>query len=310
MTSNAIRPLASADREGFVRLLARNFQPEDPAHFPASVAWKFFDRPEPGTVTSVFFDGGEPCGQYTSAAIGLSLFGVPSPGRQVLDMCVDVPYRGRGIVVALADAAYAGISGPYVSVGFSNAAGVRVDRGSVKYGYHVLGQLSRIYVPHLPWASAAPRYRFSPVDAPAAEIPPPADACQVRRTPAYLRWRYVAKPGGECRLCEVFGPDGRCAGYVAFRVAGRRLTVLDCGFTPGFARGVAVLSDLARSLGCAYSYHCVLWNRRWRRFFRGVPRLRRPAPFFATMKSSGHPAALESRLADPEMWIFSLGDIQ
>ena len=71
-----------------------------------------------------------------------------------VNMAVHPAFRGRGLVKQVAQPVYAALaeSGVVAGVGFSNAAGVKVDQRSQGYGYQVLGQLR----PRLLWLTRIP----------------------------------------------------------------------------------------------------------------------------------------------------------
>lgn len=60
-----------------------------------------------------------------------------------LNMSVHPAYRGRGLVKQVSQPVYEALrsEGAAFGVGFSNAEGVKVDRHSKSYGYHVVGKL-------------------------------------------------------------------------------------------------------------------------------------------------------------------------
>lgn len=60
-----------------------------------------------------------------------------------VNMTVHPDYRGRGLVKQVANPVYAALAemGGVAGVGFSNAAGVKVDRRSKGYGYQVVGRM-------------------------------------------------------------------------------------------------------------------------------------------------------------------------
>ena len=66
-----------------------------------------------------------------------------------VNLAVHPEYRGRGLVKQVAQPVYTALAdkGGVAGVGFSNAAGVQVDRHSTGYGYRVVGQL----LPRLIW---------------------------------------------------------------------------------------------------------------------------------------------------------------
>ncbi|MBI5564543.1 MAG: GNAT family N-acetyltransferase [Chloroflexi bacterium] len=97
------------------------------------------------------WDGSRLVAQYCSMLTALLLPHAASlacVGLSV-NLAVHPEYRGRGLVKQVARPVYAALAelGGVAGVGFSNAAGVQVDRHSTGYGYRVVGQLR----PRLIW---------------------------------------------------------------------------------------------------------------------------------------------------------------
>ncbi len=67
----------------------------------------------------------------------------PSLVGMSINMAVHPDYRGRGLVKKVSQPVYAALRerGGVAGVGFSNAAGVQVDKHSKGYGYHVVGRM-------------------------------------------------------------------------------------------------------------------------------------------------------------------------
>lgn len=91
------------------------------------------------------WDGGRLAAQYSCLLRHLHVPWSDSPqlvGLSV-NMTVHPDYRGRGLVKEMARPVYAtlGEMGGVAGVGFSNAAGVKVDRRSKGYGYQVVGRM-------------------------------------------------------------------------------------------------------------------------------------------------------------------------
>lgn len=96
------------------------------------------------------WDGTRLVAQYACLLLNLCLPNTPNPipiGLS-LNMAVHPDYRGQGLIkrvsrpVYEAVAAHQGVAG----IGFSNAAGVKVDRNSKGYGYQVVGQMQSLLV--------------------------------------------------------------------------------------------------------------------------------------------------------------------
>lgn len=117
-----------------------------------------FLQPETQLLAWGAWDGGQLVAQYS--CLRRELF-VPTlahctPVGLSINMAVHPDYRGRGLVKQVAEPVYATLAaqGGAAGVGFSNAAGVKVDRHSSGYGYQVLGKLR----PSLFWVRPGMRF--------------------------------------------------------------------------------------------------------------------------------------------------------
>jgi hypothetical protein len=83
--------------------------------------------------------------QYCCLMTALHVPGVTAPMQagMSVNMTTHSDYRGRGLIKQLATPAYEAVAacGGMMGVGFSNAEGVRVDKHSRGYGYHVVGRM-------------------------------------------------------------------------------------------------------------------------------------------------------------------------
>src|SRR5690349_13675851 len=91
------------------------------------------------------WDGDRLVAQYSCLLTSLNVPGMDVPmlvGMSV-NMAVHPDYQGRGLIKQIAQPVYqaVGEQGGMAGVGFSNAAGVKVDRRSKGYGYQVIGQM-------------------------------------------------------------------------------------------------------------------------------------------------------------------------
>jgi hypothetical protein len=91
------------------------------------------------------WDGDRLAAQYCCLMTALRVPGTTNPMQagMSVNMTTHPDYRGRGLIKQLAAPAYEAVAahGGMMGVGFSNAAGVRVDRYSTGYGYHVVGRM-------------------------------------------------------------------------------------------------------------------------------------------------------------------------
>lgn len=136
-----IRPLTIADITPWAELLAAAFG-RQPCEMARLCRWMYAGQP---VLAWGAWDGLRLAAQYCSLDRSLHLPGAPAPIRvgQCANMAVHPDYRGRGLVKQLARPVYEALAGRggIAGVGFSNAAGVQVDRHSKSYGYHVVGQM-------------------------------------------------------------------------------------------------------------------------------------------------------------------------
>ncbi|MFO7539867.1 MAG: GNAT family N-acetyltransferase [Chloroflexota bacterium] len=120
-----------------------------------------------------------------------------------VNMAVHPDFRGRGLVKQIAQPVYATLQamGIVAGVGFSNAAGVKVDKRSKGYGYQVLGKMQ----PYLLWLSSR-RQSSSPLELtthwpigrwPAAQ---PGNCFRFAADPVWLKNRFADHPFRQYRF--------------------------------------------------------------------------------------------------------------
>jgi hypothetical protein len=107
------------------------------------------------------WDGDVLAAQYS--CLGVNLY-VPEcdsavPVGMSINMATHPDYRGRGLIKQVSAPVYEMLSaeGTFAGVGFSNAAGVKVDQNSKGYGYRVIGQMQ-------PLVTMATPFRREPHD--------------------------------------------------------------------------------------------------------------------------------------------------
>jgi hypothetical protein len=114
-----------------------------------------------------------------------------------INLAVHPDYRGRGLVKQVAQPVYATLAerGALAGVGFSNAAGVKVDRHSQAYGYQVIGQMQPTLV------GLSPRLTSNPLcltpDWPAAPFdltPVTDDLVRFAASPRLIQHRFAQHP--------------------------------------------------------------------------------------------------------------------
>ena len=113
-----------------------------------------------------------------------------------MNMAVHPDYRGRGLVKQVAEPVYTAVraQGGLAGVGFSNAAGVQVDRHSKGYGYQVVGKLDSVVgVWKRPSPNCHPLTLTNQWPITLPTIPRPANYCFVN-TPEWLAQRFGQHP--------------------------------------------------------------------------------------------------------------------
>ena len=114
-----------------------------------------------------------------------------------INMAVHPAHRGRGLTKQVARPVYDNVreKGGTIGLGFSNAAGVHVDRNSNSYGYQVIGQMQPMI--GLLRHAAHPNIQLSNhLSTHLQRLPTnkPGDAITFLKTPTDLATRYVAHP--------------------------------------------------------------------------------------------------------------------
>lgn len=149
-----IREVTQNDRAAWANLIAVSFTrvPEQMVQL-----WDWLQMGD-GLVAWGAWDGEQLVAQYSCLLTTLLLPDEADPVRvgMSVNMAVHPDYRGRGLIKQVSHPVYEALTamGGRAGVGFSNAAGVKVDRHSKGYGYQVVGKL----VPHLSVLLHLPQY--------------------------------------------------------------------------------------------------------------------------------------------------------
>ncbi len=124
-------------------------------------------------------------GQTDTALVGMSI-----------NMAVHPDYRGQGLVKKVAQPVYDTLRerGGVAGVGFSNAAGVQVDKRSKGYGYHVVGRMQSTLACILRPPSVAPLHLTTVWPSVASLQLPPSRQIHFFTTPQTINGRFAAHP--------------------------------------------------------------------------------------------------------------------
>ncbi|MCL4263547.1 MAG: GNAT family N-acetyltransferase [Anaerolineae bacterium] len=143
-----IAPLSLADQDAWAHLLAVSFN----RNVEQMHQLLHFLQPDQRVVAWGAWDGVRLAAQYSCllTAVANPHDLNPLPVGMSINMAVHPAYRGQGLIKQVSQPVYRVLTerGMAAGVGFSNAAGVKVDQKSKDYGYRVVGQL-RPYLAYL-----------------------------------------------------------------------------------------------------------------------------------------------------------------
>lgn len=188
-----IAPLSLADQEAWAELLATSFNRE-----PEQMRQLLHFLQPDKLVAWGAWDGARLAAQYSCllTAVSNPACTEPIPVGMSINMAVHPDYRGRGLIKQVSRSVYDRLleNGVLAGVGFSNAAGVKVDKQSKGYGYQVLGQLrpylailrQQSHYPPLTISTTWPQYPIC--------IPRDTHHFQFAATPASLQHRFACHP--------------------------------------------------------------------------------------------------------------------
>jgi hypothetical protein len=260
------------------------------------------------------WDGTVLAAQYSSLLTELYIPGThaSAPVGMCVNMATHPDYRGQGLIKQVARPVYEELvaRGGVAGVGFSNAAGVRVDRHSRGYGYHVVGRMQ----PQLAVLLRAPR--VSPLQLtdkwPVLSSPLPArESIHFVPTSAWLRYRFADHPQRAYRFAT-WVQDGQTQGVIAYRLLpGRVRAALLAAYGPDPAELVIRWAQTMWDSGVRMIYLLTTPGAPWANILRRVSlMLPFPAsrhPYFLTVKPLREDVS--ATLLDFERWDCLGGDI-
>lgn len=190
-----ITPLTGNDHCAWADLLATAFQRQPPEMVQLLA---FLEATAP-LIAYGAWDGAHLAAQYSCLLRQVYVPSLPDPITVgvSMNMAVHPNYRGRGLVKQVAEPVYTAVHarGGTAGVGFSNAAGVKVDRHSKGYGYRVVGRLDST----VGWLKRPLHYQpltltsHWPKTLPSLSICPPANYHFITN-PTWLAQRFARHP--------------------------------------------------------------------------------------------------------------------
>ena len=296
-----LSPLTPHDREAWAGLLAVAFDR------PHAEMTQILDRLHATFPILAWgaWDGSTLAAQYSSLLTELHIPGATTPA--LVGLCINMAthpaYRGQGLIKQVAHPVYEELvaCGGVGGVGFSNTAGVRVDRRSHSYGYRVIGRMQ-------PWLAVLLR---PPQAAPLQlaknwpELPPalPRDSIHFAPTPAWLDYRFDGHPQRTYCFATYYEAGSPCEG-VAYRLVrgapgrNRRAATLLAAYGPDPAGLIARWARLLWDTGVRVIHLLTTPGTPWisalRRVALALPIPVTRHPYYLTVKPLGDqsPAAL------------------
>ncbi len=209
-----IRALTADDKAAWADLLALSFG-RTAAEMGSLLRWLLAGYP---VIAWGAWEGDRLAAQYACLLVNLRLpYGDhPLMAGMSLNMSVHPEYRGQGLVKRVAAPVYAAVeeAGASVGFGFSNAEGVKVDRGSRGYGYQVVGQMQ----PLLAWLPPRQLPPLEIVDVLPPDFDTSMDRAHIRlcTTAQTVAHRYAQHPFRRYRYA-VWREGGHIYGVLVFR---------------------------------------------------------------------------------------------
>lgn len=208
-----IHPLTLEDLPAWSKLLAVSFE-RQPAQMAKLLAHFYGERQ---LIAWGAWDGTRLAAQYSCLLTELWLPSLPTPQTvgMSINMAVHPDYRGQGLVKHVSQPVYAEVAkrGGIAGVGFSNAAGVKVDKRSSGYGYRVIGKMVSLLAviakrPSFPLLTLTSSWPTNLLEA-----PQPTTAICFAPTPQSLEHRFAHHPFRRYQFGIL--PNG--AGVVVYR---------------------------------------------------------------------------------------------
>lgn len=310
-TAMQILPLTLADRDPWADLLARAFE-RSPAEMAAILDHLHATFP---LLAWGAWDGDRLVAQYSSLLTELHIPGAAAPA--LVGVCINMAthpaYRGLGLIKQVARPVYEELvaRGGVAGVGFSNAAGVRVDQRSRSYGYQVVGKMQ----PHMALLARAPQ--IPPLDLvetwPEHLVLSSHETIHFAPTPAWLRYRFNGHPQRAYQFAA-WSQHGECNGVIGYRLRRERYGTVAALLAAYGANPAELIARWARTLWEAGIHFVQVlatpgtpWISALRRVALVVPLPWTRQPYYLTVKPLG--TAEPPSLLDFAAWDCLGGDI-
>lgn len=298
--------------EGVTQLLDTCFKIVAPVKSHVT-KWKFFSK---NSLFAVFAwvattSLGTVVSFYSNKSIPVVMGSKRFKAAMCLDMATHPEHRRQGLITNLSQKVYGEITkrGFDFSFGFSNEAGVVVDRNAREYGYRVVGRLQQFFL--FSFFPRKSRYSLKKVQSFTREVPEYKDFLQIETSPAYLTWRYIEKPNSNYVIYEVW-QDEMFHGYCITKNQLCHLSVfkIACGATTDLRDVIKSVQNIALQSGRPLVRLSVLANVFWKKVvtqFLTVSFSKKR--YYLTVKQHSKKNISASILFNPHFWLVMGGDI-
>lgn len=239
------------------------------------VRWKMFGSySQLKTITYLALDkSGTVVAQYTNFPVGMGREDKKYKGMICMDMTTHSAHRGKGLITALAGKVYEQVrkNGFDFTIGFSNDAGVQVDKNSRNYGYNVVGKFARYFKIAVFRKEAEWNLSLTDDFDNHWQQDKKSEYFRYLKNYDYLKWRYKDKPNNDYLIYKL-EKNGKIGGYVVLKCINKRCYVCDILIGDNsFSQIKPVLravENLAFKKGCYIVIYNVLDNKYWQKLFK------------------------------------------
>src|SRR5258706_7065221 len=281
------------------------------------VKWKYFDEYlDNKTITYIALDDkNEVISHYTNIPINVVCLGTMYKAMICTDMCTDISHRGKGLISKLSSEVYKEVKDSKYdfSLGFSNDAGIKIDKNSISYGYEVVGK----FVRYLKLVASRKKAAYSLIRVSSLEdnfYNSSSNFLKIRKDSSYLDWRYLKKPNSEYNVYAI-KEASTIHGYVVLRFLENRCYIYDIiTHSDDIKHMIKILRSIenkALDHGIRIIIYNVLDNKYWRKLFNRYKYLKKSKNkinYYATIKIHSDGISKEFIL-DKENWLLMNGDI-
>lgn len=299
---------------GLTQLLDQAFHIQNPSK-EALVQWKFF-APYLQEATVMYIalnEEGKVVAQYSNIPIQIQNGSHTYPAMICADMATAIEHRRRGLISTLSQQVYKAIQTTGIrqlSIGFSNTAGVVVDKLASNYHYQVVGNFGTYYRYCLFASQSTIRLAPTTINN-ETEIDDNSAYLHIHKHKAYLVWRYSEKPNNQYVIYEALSGT-KCIGYIVLKFLNNKCYVCDIitgDETNQWSEIIRAIEKTAKSNKCNIVIFYVLENKFWQKTLKSYWRNKQQVTdCYFTVKI--HNQSLDPKtFFDKENWRIMNGDI-